>query len=142
MLKTPNNMDQNTYQTIVEELMVFADNWNRLYANCEFEEMKSLATEDVAIANVQASTSITGLIYGRQAYYDGIYQAYKGQSGKESNLLVMKYDEWEYIPLGDKNHFYTIGKYTLQPDIVGVNCWLLKRESPKHPWFIYRVINN
>jgi len=135
-------MDQNTYETIVAELMRFAEKWNRLYANCDFEEMKSLATKDVAIANVQASTSITGLIYGRQAYYDGIYQAYVGASGKEQNLLVMKYEDWEYIPLGDENHFYTIGKYTLEPNIVGVNCWLLKRASVDTPWFIYRVINN
>ncbi len=135
-------MDQNTYETIVAELMDFANHWNKLYAEEKFEEMKLLATEDVAIANAQASTSITGLIYGRQAYYDGIHQAYVGSSGKEKNLLVMQYDGWEYIPLGDENHFYTIGKYTLQPNIVGVNCWLLKRESPDHPWRIYRVINN
>ena len=136
------DMDQRTYETIIEELMVFAQKWNDLYAAARFEEMKELATEDVAIANVQASTSITGLIYGRQAYYDGIYQAYVGSSGKEKNLLVMKYGEWEYIPLGDENHFYTIGKYTLEPNIIGVNCWLLKRQSAKHPWQIYRVINN
>lgn len=135
-------MDQNTYEKIVAELMDFAQKWNTLYAACKFEEMKLLATEDVGIANVQASSSITGLIYGRQAYFNGIYQAYSGASGKEHNLLVMKYDEWEYIPLGDENHFYTIGKYTLEPNILGVNCWLLKRESPDHPWLIYRVINN
>ena len=135
-------MDQNTYESIVAELMSFAQHWNDLYKNCEFEKMKYLATEDVAIANAQASTSITGLIYGRQAYYNGIYQAYVGASGKESNLLVMKYEGWEYIPLGDENHFYTIGKYTLEPNIIGVNCWLLKRASTEHPWRIYRVINN
>lgn len=135
-------MDQNTYETIVAELMNFAQKWNTLYANGSFEEMKSLATVDVAIANAQASTSVTGLIYGRQAYYDGIYKAYVGASGKEQNLLVMKYEDWEYIPLGDENHFYTIGKYTLEPNTVGVNCWLLKRESVDCSWFIYRVINN
>ena len=135
-------MDQKIYESIVAELMNFAQKWNDLYADCAFEEMKSLATEDVAIANVSASTSITGLIYGRQAYYDGIYGAYVGASGKEQNLLVMKYEDWEYIPLGDENHFYTIGKYTLEPDVVGVNCWLLKRASADHPWRIYRVINN
>lgn len=135
-------MEQDTYEKIVAELMGFAENWNKLYAEAAFEEMKLLATEDVAIANAEASDSVTGLIYGRQAYYNGIYQAYTGASGKEKNLLVMQYDTWEYIPLGDENHFYTIGKYTLQPNIVGVNCWLLKRESPDHPWLIYRVINN
>ncbi len=135
-------MDQKTYDSIVAELMTLSDTWNKLYAAEKFEEMKNLATKDVAIANVQVSTSITGLIYGRQAYYDGIYQAYVGASGKEKNLLVMDYDDWEYIPLGDENHFYTIGKYTLQPNIVGVNCWLLKRESTDDPWLIYRVINN
>lgn len=135
-------MDQKTYETIVAELMGLAKKWNKLYAEAKFEKMKLLATEDVAIANAQASTSITGLIYGRQAYYNGIYQAYHGASGKEKNLLVMKYDEWEYISLGDENHFYTIGKYTLEPNIVGVNCWLLKRESASSPWLIYRVINN
>ncbi|MGB3182406.1 MAG: hypothetical protein WBB45_13530 [Cyclobacteriaceae bacterium] len=135
-------MNQDTYDKIVAELMGFAKNWNKLYEEAAFEEMKLLATEDVAIANVQASDSVTGLIYGRQAYYNGIYQAYTGDSGKEKNLLIMQYDTWEYIPLGDENHFYTIGKYTLQPNIVGVNCWLLKRESPGDSWLIYRVINN
>lgn len=135
-------MDQNTYETIVAELMTFAQKWNTLYANCSFEEMKLLATEDVAVANAEVSTSATGLIYGRQAYYDGIYQAYHGATGKEHNLLVMKYEDWEYIPLGDENHFYTIGKFTLEPNVVGVNCWLLKRESADSPWLIYRVINN
>jgi len=135
-------MDQKTYETIVAELMSFAEKWNTLYANAKFEEMKLLATEDVAIANVQASTSITGLIYGRQAYYDGIYQAYTGASGKEKNILSMKYDDWEYIPLGDENHFYTIGRYTLEPNIEGVNCWLLQRADADSPWLIYRVINN
>jgi hypothetical protein len=131
-------MKQSTYETIVAELMTFAQKWNTLFAEGKFEEMKLLATEDVAIANVQASDSITGLIYGRQAYYDGIV----GAAGKKHNLLVMKYDEWEYIPLGDENHFYTIGKYTLEPEEVGVNCWLLKRASADKPWRIYRVINN
>lgn len=131
-------MDQKTYESIVAELMDFAKKWNTLYANCEFEKMKGLAIEDVAIANAEASTSITGLIYGREEYYKGIVGAY----GKDKNLLVMKYDDWEYIPLGDENHFYTIGKYTLEPDIVGVNCWLLKRESADDEWLIYRVINN
>ena len=135
-------MDEKTYETIVAELMRFAEKWNRLYENTAFEEMKLLATDDVAIANAQASTSKTGLIYGRQAYYNGIYQAYVGASGKEKNILEMKYHDWEYISLGDKNHFYTIGKYTLEPNIVGVNCWLLKRDSPEAPWLIYRVINN
>jgi len=135
-------MDKNRYQTIVAELKSFAQKWNKLYAETAFEEMKSLATENVGIANAQESRNSTGLIYGRQAYYNGIYGAYTGASGKEKNILEMQYEDWEYIPLGDENHFYTIGKYTLQPDIVGVNCWLLKRESSDSPWLIYRVINN
>ena len=99
-------------------------------------------TEDVGIANAPESKSGTGLIYGRQAYYDGIVGAYRGSSGKEKNLLVMKYEGWEYIPMPDGLHFYTIGEYTLQPDTVGVNCWLLRRDSPAAPWRIFRVINN
>lgn len=124
----------------VKQLKQFAKRWNELYAAQRFEEMKDLATEDIGIANAQDSKDSTGLIYGRQAYFKGIYDAYYG-SGKEHNLLVMDYENWEYIPLGD-NHFYTIGKYTLQPNVVGVNCWLLRRDSHKDPWRIFRVINN
>jgi hypothetical protein len=131
-------MNQNTDEKIIAELKVFAQKWNDLYAEGKFEEMKLLATEDVGIADAAHSKSTTGLIYGRQEYYDLIV----GASGKDHHLLVMQYEDWEYIPLGDENHFYTIGKYTLEPDIVGVNCWLLKRASPDHPWLIYRVINN
>jgi hypothetical protein len=116
----------------------FAQTWNELYAAEQFEKMKELATEDVGIANAPESRSGTGLIYGRQAYYDGIVGAYRGASGKE---LVMCYEGWEYIPLGDGHSFYTIGKYTLQPDTVGVNCWLLRRKSLAEPWRILRVIN-
>ncbi|MFZ2406306.1 MAG: hypothetical protein WAW41_14290 [Methylobacter sp.] len=116
----------------------FAGNWNELYASERFEEMKYLATEDVGIANAEASTCPTGLIYGREAYYDGIVNAY----GKEKNLLVMEYEEWEYIPLGNDNTFYyTIGRYTLQPNVEGVNCWLLRRDAVGAPWRIFRVIN-
>ena len=105
--------------------------------------MKDLATEDVGIANAEASTYPSGLIYGRQAYYDGIHDAFYGISGKEKNLLVMKYEEWEYIPLGNNNTFYyTIGRYTLQPNVEGVNCWLLRRDTVGAPWRIFRVINN
>jgi hypothetical protein len=124
-----------------EQVRQFAREWNELYAAQKFEEMKALATEDVGIANAQASRAPTGLIYGRQAYYDGIYEAYHGSTGNEHNLLVMDYDNWEYIPLGPHT-FYTIGRYTLQPDAVGVNGWLLRRDSPSAPWRIFRVINN
>lgn len=125
----------------VKQLKQFAKRWNDLYAAQKFEEMKDLATEDVGIANAQESRDSTGLIYGRQAYFNGIYEAYRGSTGKEHNLLVMDYENWEYVSLGD-NQFYTIGKYTLQPNTVGVNCWLLRRDSHQHPWRIFRVINN
>lgn len=125
----------------IAQVKDFARTWNELYARAEFEKMKELATEDVGIANAAESTSGTGLIYGRQAYYDGIVGAYRGSSGKEKNLLVMRYEGWEYTPLGDGNSFYTIGTYTLQPDTVGVNCWLLRRASTAAPWRVFRVIN-
>lgn len=133
-------MTEKNKQTI-EQLKHFAKTWNALYATEKFEEMKYLATEDVGIANAEASTCATGLIYGRQAYYDGIYNAYYGASGTEKNLLVMKYEEWEYIPLNNDNtFFYTIGRYTLQPNVEGVNCWLLRRDTDGS-WRIFRVIN-
>lgn len=143
LIKNPKirEMDQDTYKhkAIVEQLKRFAENWNTLYANGQFEEMKLLVTEDIGIANAEDSNSNkAGLICGRQAYYDGLISAY----GEKHNLLVMEYDDWEYIRLGDENHYYTIGKFTLGKKIVGVNCWLLKRESPDTPWLIYRVINN
>ena len=120
-----------------QQIKQLAKRWNEMYAAEEFEAMKDLATEDVGIANTKVSTYPSGLIYGRQAYYDGIVGAY----GKEHHLLVMDYEGWEYIPLGP-NRFYTIGRYTLQPDEVGVNCWLLRRDSVDDPWRIFRVINN
>ena len=123
-----------------QEIMKFAQEWNRLYAAERFEEMKELATEDVGIANAERSTSETGLIYGRQAYYEGIVGAYRGSTGREKNLLVMQYESWQYTPLGD-GRFYTIGKYTLQPTTVGINCWLLERRSGSKEWKIWRVIN-
>jgi hypothetical protein len=125
----------------VKQLKQFAKRWNELYAAQKFQEMKDLATEDIGIANAPESKHPSGLIYGRQAYFNGIYDAYRGSTGKEQNLLVMDYENWEYISLGD-NRFYTIGKYTLQPNVVGVNCWLLRRDSHKDPWRIFRVINN
>ena len=126
----------------ITELKAFARQWNELYAAEKFEEMKLLADENVGIANASASTNPTGLIYGRDNYYEGIVQAYRGSSGTEKNLLVMDYENWEYIPLGDGNRFYTIGRYTLQGSPEGVNCWLLHRASASAPWQIVRVINN
>jgi hypothetical protein len=85
----------------VEQLKQFANRWNELYAARKFEEMKALATEDVGIANAPESKGPSGLIYGRQAYFNGIYEAYYGSTGKEHNLLIMDYENWEYIPAGD-----------------------------------------
>ncbi len=134
-------MTPEEFNPAVKQLKQFAKRWNDLYATQKFEEMKYLATEDVGIANAPESKDQSGLIYGRQAYFNGIYEAYYGSTGKEHNLLVMDYENWEYIPLGD-NRFYTIGKYTLQPNVTGVNCWLLRRDSLKDLWRIFRVINN
>lgn len=135
-------MTTEKFEKTIEQLMHFAKTWNDMYAAEKFEEMKSLATVDVGIANARSSSSPSGLIYGRQAYYDGIHQAYYGSSGKGKNLLVMQYEGWEYIRLNDENTYYTIGRYTLQPGIVGVNSWLLRRDSGAAPWLISRVINN
>ncbi len=134
---------------VIQELKKFAQHWNYLYKTEQFEEMKLLATEDVGIANAQDSNYPSGLIYGRDAYYKGIYDTYHGSDGTEKNILVMQYEDWEYIPLGDNNTFYTIGKYIIyssssvasSPNIVGVNCWLLHRHCPDE-WQIFRVINN
>jgi len=134
-------MTREEIDDAVKQLKQFAKRWNELYAGHRFEDMKDLATEDVGIANAQKSKQSTGLIYGRQEYFNGIYEAYRGSTGKEHNLLVMEYETWEYVPLGE-NQFYTIGKYTLQPNVVGVNCWLLRRDSHNEPWRIFRVINN
>lgn len=125
----------------IEQIKKFAQTWNELYASEKFDAMKELATEDVGIANVQLSTDETGLIYGREAYKQGIVEAYRGKDEKQQNLLIMQYESWEYIPLA-QNLFYTIGRYTLEPDYSGVNCWLLRRDDPNSPWRIFRVINN
>ena len=135
-------MESNEVNEAIEQLKQFAREWNEMYAAEKFEEMKLLATEDIGIANAPASEAPSGLIYGRQAYYDGIYAAYTGTSGHEKNILTMEYEGWEYIPLGDNNTFYTIGRYTLEHNPGGVNCWLLRRDSPASPWRIFRVINN
>lgn len=134
-------MQNEDLQQTIKQIKEFTQMWNELYAAKRFDDMKELATEDVGIANVQASTHASGLIFGRDAYKKGICDAYYGTSGKEQNILVMEYEGWEYIPL-DKNSFYTIGRYSLQPNIIGVNCWLLNRKSPEHDWKISRVINN
>lgn len=130
-------MTSEETKQVIEQLKQFAKRWNELYAAEKFEEMKYLATEDVGIANAKDSKEPSGLIYGRDKYYEGIVNAY----GEQKNLLVMEYENWEYIPL-DGNTFYTIGKYTLGTSVVGVNCWLLRRNSPADPWRIFRVIDN
>ena len=89
---------EETHQA-VKQLKQFAKRWNELYAAQKFEEMKDLATEDIGIANAPESKDSSGLIYGRQAYFNGIYDAYRGSTGKEQNLLVMDYENWEYIAL-------------------------------------------
>ncbi|SMF26693.1 hypothetical protein SAMN02745866_01679 [Alteromonadaceae bacterium Bs31] len=134
-------MQEDSVETVKQQIMAFAKNWNTLYAQERFDDMMNLATEDVGIANAGASNSPTGLIYGREAYKKGICEAYYGASGSEHNLLVMEYEGWETIPLTE-NTYYTIGRYTLQPNIVGVNCWLLVRETRVAEWKIRRVINN
>ena len=131
---------EGTAQSI-QEIQALAERWNTLYAEQRFDEMKALATIDVGIANVKDSTAPSGLIFGQENYKKGIVDAYYGESGKEHNLLVMGYLDWEYIPL-NAHHFYAIGRYTLEPNIMGVNAWLLRRESVSAPWKIYRVINN
>jgi hypothetical protein len=68
-------MTNEEREQAVGQLKEFARCWNALYAAQEFEKMQCLATEDVGIANAQAATKPTGLIYGRQAYYEGICEA-------------------------------------------------------------------
>lgn len=138
-LEMDNQVTQDDAQQAIAEIKAFAKHWNELYAAHRFEDMMQLATEDVGIANSAESTCPTGLIYGRDAYFKGIHDAYHG-NGNEHNLLVMQYEGWEYVPLG-LNFFYTIGRYTLQPNTVGVNCWMLRRIAPGAPWRIFRVIN-
>ena len=120
----------------VDEIKQFARRWNQLYAEQRFEEMKALATEDVAIANrCDAAATPAGLIFGRQAYYDGIV----GASGPDHDPLVMDCEHWDYVPLGE-HAFYTVGRFTLA-GVQGMNCWLLRRTSAEAPWLIQRVIN-
>ncbi len=125
----------------IEQIQQFAKTWNELYQAEKFDQMMDLACVDVGIANAKASTDPSGLIFGRENYKKGIVDTYYGSSGKEHNLLVMQWQGWEYIRLDD-NQYYTIGRYTLEPNYVGVNCWLLRREHQDAPWRIYRVINN
>lgn len=148
-------IDTRTDSQVVTELKSFAKKWNELYQSLEFEQMKLLATKDVGIANATStdpSPNKAGLIIGRDAYFKGIYDTYYGVSeeGKilnEKNILIMDYENWEYISVGnDEESYYTIGKYTIfwsdksKEPTVGVNCWLLKKI--KGNWLIYRVINN
>lgn len=126
---------------ITEQIKKIAQTWNELYQALRFDDMAELACTDVGIANAGASTEASGLIFGRDNYVKGICGAYYGTSGTEHNLLVMKYEIWEYIPL-NSNTFYTIGRYTLQNSPDGVNSWLLRRDSEVDPWRISRVINN
>lgn len=140
----------NTDAEVVAEMKAFAKNWNKLYKSTEFEKMKLLATEDVQIANATSTDpkpNKAGMIVGRDAYFKGIFDTYYGESGTESNLLVMDWENWEYVSLGnDEECFYTIGKYTVFPSnpklkpIVGVNCWLMRKVDGK--WLIGRVVNN
>ncbi|MCL1126908.1 hypothetical protein [Shewanella surugensis] len=134
-------MDTDTLAQSIADIQLFAEQWNTLYAAQRFDEMKLLATTDVGIANAEASISPSGLIFGRDNYKKGITDTYYGESGEEHNLLVMQYLGWEYIPLSEDT-FYTIGRYTLEPNIIGVNAWLLRRETVLATWKIFRVINN
>jgi hypothetical protein len=144
----------NETSNTIREIKELARYWNELYEALDFDQMKLLATEDVGIANATStdpSPNQAGLIIGRDAYFKGIYDTYYGMSkdGRrldESNLLVMNYEDWEYISTGnDEESFYTIGTYTIywsdatKKPYVGVNCWLLKKVGGK--WLIDRVIN-
>jgi hypothetical protein len=140
---------------VVNEIKAFAKNWNKLYKAKEFEKMKLLATEDVEIANA-TSTEFTpnqaGMIVGRDAYFQGIFDTYYGTTGTTKpsetakNILVMDWENWEYVSVGnDSEFYYTIGKYSIywsapKEPLVGVNCWLLQKVKGK--WLIRRVINN
>ena len=72
--------------------------------------------------------------------FDAVGILYPVMSKMLVDLGNMEYGSWEYIPLSE-NRFYTIGPYSLQPNDVGVNCWLLSRESKLSDWKIFRVIN-
>ena len=144
-------IEENTDSAIVKEMKSFAKNWNGLYKALEFDKMKLLATEGVEIANATSKNpkaNAAGMIVGRDAYFKGIHDTYYGSAdGKESNILVMDYENWEYVSVGnDAESYYTIGKYTVFPSdisqepMVGVNCWLMKKVDGK--WLIDKVINN
>jgi hypothetical protein len=68
----------------IEQLKQFAKNWNELYPEEKFEEMKYLATEDVGIANAQNSPTLSGLIY--------------------SNKNLISHSELSYLPCKAYNH--------------------------------------
>lgn len=145
-----------TDAAVVAEMKAFAKNWNKLYKATEFEKMKLLATEDVEIANATSTEfkpNKAGMIVGRDAYFQGIFDTYYGTSGTvipsgdQKNILVMDWENWEYVSLGnDAECYYTIGTYTIywsdptQKPVVGVNCWLMNKVDGK--WLIRKVINN
>lgn len=146
-----NTNHQSSDSPIVHEMKAFAADWNELYEAQEFENMKFLATETVQIANATStdpSPNPAGMIVGRDAYFKGIHDTfYGGPNGNESNLLVMDYENWEYVSVGnDEESYYTIGKYFIywsdqsKATTVGVNCWLMKKVDGE--WFIDKVINN
>ncbi|MDG1332706.1 MAG: hypothetical protein P8P74_10270 [Crocinitomicaceae bacterium] len=148
MSKTTNRSSDSP---IVSEMKTFAAVWNELYEAQEFDNMKFLATETVQIANATStdpSPNAAGMIVGRDAYFKGIYDTfYGGPKGHESNLLVMDYENWEYVSVGnDEKSYYTIGKYFIywsdqsKQTTVGVNCWLMKKVDGE--WLIDKVINN
>ena len=52
-------MTNEACNEVTQQIKQFAKRWNEMYAAEEFEAMKDLATEDVGIANAQASSSLS-----------------------------------------------------------------------------------